>query len=177
MGLEYRDIDARSREHMVQEIEADIRTDRLFTSKRLTEEGVQAWPELLKVAAANHSDDWLADQIRARRLMKSQEQRAKPKGGFTLAQVPHNAPETLAEGEFNRYFVRGLCLKAIEEQIPELVAYRAKHSSAPRPESEAVIGRRFAPEQLLEDIRNSPGVEPALGVPPGPNSGISVKIP
>jgi hypothetical protein len=177
MGLEYRDIDARSREHMVQEIESDIRTDRLFTSKRLTEEGVQAWPELLKVAVANHSDDWLADQIRARRLMKSQEQKAKPKGGFTLAQVPHNAPETLAEGEFNRYFVRGLCLKAIEEQIPELVAYRAKHSLVPRPESEAVIGRRFAPEQLLEDIRNSPGVEPALGVPPGPNSGISVKFP
>ncbi len=30
MGLEYRDIDARSREHMVQEIEADIRTDRIL---------------------------------------------------------------------------------------------------------------------------------------------------
>lgn len=106
MGLDYRNIDARSREHMVQEVEADIRANKIFSGKRLTEEGVKAWPELLKEAAANHSDDWLADQIRARRLIKTQERKAKPKGGFTLTQVPHNAPETLAEGEFNRYSVR-----------------------------------------------------------------------
>ena len=47
----------------------------------------------------------------------------------------------------------------------------------PRPESEAKIGKTIAPQSLLDDLRKNIGVEPALGLPPGPNSGLSVKLP
>ena len=43
----------------------------------------------------------------------------------------------------------------------------------PRPESQAKVGALFDAKQLLNDLRTSQGVEPALGIPPGPNSGLS----
>lgn len=45
----------------------------------------------------------------------------------------------------------------------------------PRPESEAMVGSRLPAQALLDDLRTSQGVEPALGLPPGPNSGITVR--
>jgi hypothetical protein len=91
--------------------------------------------------------------------------------------VPYTAAETLAEGEFNRLYARGLCIRAIRENITEVEVYRGKTVMHPRSESEFLIGRRFSPTELLNDLRNSKGVEPALGIPPGPNSGITIKIP
>ena len=54
--------------------------------------------------------------------------------------------------------------------------YRAKHVDNPRPESEAKIGVLVDAQKLLNDLRTNPGVEPALGIPPGPNSGLSVQL-
>ena len=109
--------------------------------------------------------------------MNAIEQRRKPKGGFTTTQIPVTAPDTLAEGEFNRFYARGLCTRAIEDGIQEVEVYRGKQVSQPRPESEAMIGKRLSARAILEDIRRSPGVEPALGLPPGPNSGLTVRLP
>jgi len=76
--------------------------------------------------------------------------------------VPKNAPQTLAEGEFNRYYIRGLCARAIAEGIDEVVVYRGKAVKDPRTESQAKIGKRFNARVLLRDLRNSTGVEPAV---------------
>ena len=51
-----------------------------------------------------------------------------------------NAAELIAEGEFNRFYLRALCLAALSQDIPVLVINRARHSDHPRPESEAQIG-------------------------------------
>ena len=97
--------------------------------------------------------------------------------GLTAAGVPLNAPETLAEGEFNRFYVRGLCACALDEGINEVQVYRGKAVRSPRPQSQALIGKMIPAQALLEDLKQSPGVEPALGVPPGPNSGLTVRLP
>ena len=91
--------------------------------------------------------------------------------------MPFNAPEVLAEGEFNRYYCRALSRRAIDTNIPRLQVYRAKAVTTPRPESQRLIGLLVDPERLLDDIRKSSGVETALGIPPGPGSGITVRIP
>lgn len=91
--------------------------------------------------------------------------------------VPINAPQRLAEGEFNRFYIRGLCLRALDEGKSTVVVYRARHSSSPRLESEELIGSAFDAKALLEDLRESPGVDTALGLPPGPNSGLSARLP
>lgn len=92
------------------------------------------------------------------------------------AKVPHTAAQTLAEGEFNRLFARGLSSRAKAEEIEFVDAYRARHSENPRPESQAIIGKKLRPEKIIEDLRNNLGVDTALGVPPGPNSGITIKL-
>jgi hypothetical protein len=53
--------------------------------------------------------------------------------------------------------------------------YRGKDVQNPRPESQALIGRRLPAQSLLDDLRTAQGVEPALGLPPGPNSGLTVR--
>jgi hypothetical protein len=109
--------------------------------------------------------------------MKDETQRRKPKGGFTIVKVPVTAPAMLAEGEFNRFYARGLCLKAIKNGISDVVVYRGKQVQQPLPESEAMIGKKINAKALLDDLRKSQGVEPSLGIPPGPNSGITICLP
>lgn len=89
--------------------------------------------------------------------------------------MPSNAHETLSEGEFNRFYIRALCLRAINEGR-ELEVYRAKQVSNPRPDFQMMIGRIVDAETLLNDLRKNIGVDSALGLPNGPNSGLSVKI-
>lgn len=101
-----------------------------------------------------------------------------PKGdGMYTARVPVNAPEVMSEGEFNRFYCRGLCQRAIKNGIKGLIVYRAKAVAQPRPESEAKIGMVIDPSVLLNDLRTATGLEPALGIPPGPGSGLCVRLP
>jgi hypothetical protein len=88
-----------------------------------------------------------------------------------------NAHEMLAEGEFNRFYIRAICLRAIEDGVPEVIVYRAKPVEHARAESEQKIGKGVAPEALLRDLRAHPGIDTALGLPQGPNSGLSVYLP
>jgi hypothetical protein len=46
-----------------------------------------------------------------------------------------------------------------------------------RSASEAKIGTQVDARALLADLRSHQGLEPALGLPPGPNSGLSVELP
>ena len=177
MALDYRSLDQRTREFMAEELKHDVSTRKLYISPRLNREGSTAWPKLLDEAIAHKNDAWLAEAIRQQGLLNSHEERRTPSGGVTTAKVPATAPDTLAEGEFNRFYVRGLCARAIHDRISQVEVYRARHSDHPRPESEALVGKRIDPTALLNDLRSSPGVEPALGVPPGPNSGLSVFLP
>jgi hypothetical protein len=65
--------------------------------------------------------------------------------------VPINANTTLAEGEFNRFYIRALCIYAIQNNIQFLVVCRAKESLNPRPESLMKIGTNVDPKTLLND--------------------------
>jgi len=90
--------------------------------------------------------------------------------------LPFDANVTLCEGEFNRFYMRGTCLKAIEKGDNSVIAYRARHSNEPRPESVKIENTKLDVIQLLMDLRIYPGFEKALKLPPGPNSGMSVKL-
>ena len=87
------------------------------------------------------------------------------------------AADTLAEGEFNRFYLRALCRRAVEDGVPNLTVYRAKAVRVPRAESQALVGKAIGAQALLQDLRAHPGTDTALGLPPGPNSGLSAKLP
>ena len=176
MALHYENLDENTRSFMLSEVDLDLSHEKLYMSPRLNEPGEQNYVSLLKEAIEHHDDAWLAQQLRSRGYMKDREQRRKRGGGLTTAKVPVTAPDTLSEGEFNRYYARGLCVRVIEEGMDQVEVYRGKPVSQPRPESEAMLGKKLFAAALLEDLRKSVGVEPALGLPRGPNSGVTVRM-
>lgn len=169
-------LDAETRDLMIREIEADVSASKLYMSPRLSVTGKSDYLTILKQAVQNFDDSWMASQLNLNGRLNQIEQRTT-KNGITNAKVPVNAHETLAEGEFNRFYVRALCLRAIENHISSLIVFRAKTVSNPRPESNAKIGTSVDPQRLLNDLRQNIGIDTALGLPSGPNSGLSVKLP
>ncbi|MEQ8791759.1 MAG: hypothetical protein RIC55_36185 [Pirellulaceae bacterium] len=161
---------------MTEEIESDIGAKCLYRCSRLTDDGWRQYPDLLLEAAELHNDAWLANQIRARRLLAAFEFKRGKLRSYQ-ARVPVTAAETLAEGEFNRFYIRGLCRYALSTGVEELVVYRAKRVTNPRPGSAARIGTAMCPQAVLDDLRRTDFVETALGMPQGPNSGLSLQLP
>ncbi len=158
MSLELADLDDTTRQHMLTELDLDINDKKLYYGKYLSEEGRDSYPILLRKAIEDGDDDSLAAALAEPGLFLSRYQRKKPSGGFTSAKVPHTANKTLAEGEFNRFYLRGLCARALGTGA-EVEIYRARESLKPRAESEELIGRKLDPANLLEDLREHTGVD------------------
>jgi hypothetical protein len=178
MTLFYYNLDDRTRQLMLEEMEYDIAKNQLHISPFLSGQGQRDYPNLLREAMQSGTDETLAENLRShRRISRALPRRNKQKGGYLLASVPENAAEIVAEGEFNRFYIRALARRAIEDGIPELVIYRAKQSRKPRRQSEALVETTLAPQDLLADLRAHPDQPPKLGVPSGPNSGLSVRLP
>lgn len=168
-------LDADTRNWMLAELEHDLSSGQLYLSKRFSDAGRRDYPDLLRQALESHNDDWLAAQLRLNGRLADRE--TYERAGKTHERaVPVNAAETLAEGEFNRFYLRALARRVLETGKGQLIVYRAKPVSQPRPESEQMIGTPINPEALLNDLRKNVGVDTALKLPPGPNSGLSAKL-
>ena len=177
MGLEYRDLDERTRTLMLEEIDLASADGSLYLSDNLTTEGKAEYPDLLRAAAREGNDETLANEIHGR-LNAFEKPRQLKSGAFSKApKMRSNAHEMLAEGEFNRFYIRALCRRAIEDGKPQLIVYRAKAVEKARSASEAMIGQALPVEDLLRALRAHPGVDTAMGLPPGPNSGLSAHLP
>ena len=178
MALYFENLDDRTRQLMLDEMEYDIARNELHISPFLSGQGQRDYQNLLGEALQSGTDETLAQHLREHRRLLRTLPRRNPSGGYSIAATAENAAEVLAESEFNRYYIRALARRAIEDGVQELVIYRAKPVQNPRPESEARIETALSPQELLEDLRAHPGDErPTLGVPSGPNSGLSVRLP
>ncbi|NOW95818.1 hypothetical protein [Mucilaginibacter sp. SG564] len=174
MALTYASLDETTRQYMLTEFQSDIDNNNCFLSKRFNDFGNTFYVEKMPDHILNGNDDSLAEELKNNDCFKSHEER-KAGAGVTMVKVPITASVTFAEGEFNRFYIRGLCLRALEENM-RLEVYRARISSNPRPESEELIGSHVDPNALLQDLRDNKGIDTALGLPSGPNSGLSVKL-
>ncbi len=178
MALYFENLDDRTRQLMLDEVEYDIAHNQLHISPFLSGQGQRDYVNLLREAVRSGNDETLAQKLREHRRILRTLPRRNPKGGYSISATPENAAQVLAESEFNRYYIRALARRAMEDGISELVVYRAKPVSSPRPESEARVEMTLPPADLLDDLRAHPGDEPpVLGVPSGPNSGLSVRLP
>jgi hypothetical protein len=170
-------LDEKTRKFTLNEVETDIKNDRLYLSKRLSEKGRTEYPSLLLDAIRFHDPTWLAEQLGSQGRMVTFEASHSKKGNVYAKHTPLNDNETLAFGEFNRYYIRGLCQRAIDENVEHLIVYRAHAVGEQRLESSVLVGNQINPQELLADLRENVGRNTRLGIPGGPNSGISVKLP
>lgn len=169
------DLDEETRRFMLEEIEMDAAKSDLYISEMLNPLGANAFPDLLRQAARDHDDRWLEQSLKGLFNPTFTRRNRKPGGPPVVVKMPVNAAERLAEGEFNRFYIRAVCLRALATGVVAEV-YRAKAVSQPRWESEAKLGTRVDPQALLDDLRNHVGIDTALGIPAGPNSGLSIKL-
>lgn len=156
---------------MLEEFDNDNAGEGVYKSTRMTFSNYQKYIPILREALEEHDEEWLAAAIRT--LFSAVEDNGK--GG--TKKVPNNAHETLAEDQFNRYYIRGLSRTIVESGGGQVVVYRAKNVRDPRPDSELKIGRVFDASHVLTELRKTSirSVDAAFGVPNGPNSGISVR--
>lgn len=170
------DLNERVRQLMVEEIDADAKADRLYLSSKLSALGRQDYPEHLREAARTGTDAMLATRLRQPGQLNPRQ--APQQRGRTMS-VPKkrvNAEEELAEGEFNRFYIRALCRYALETDREVVRVYRAKVVEEPRPESEAMIGTEISARALLDDLRENIGRDTRFNLPQA-GSGLSAKLP
>ncbi len=181
MAINFKHLDARTRAFMAQEVEGDVARGSFYLSKRFNDRGRQEYPSLLLEAVKYHDDDWLALQLYARGCLNHGEikhlRQQQQKEALALAWVPYTAGVTIAEGEFNRYYMRAVCRAALEDGVPAVLVYRGKAAARPRQESEGMIGKKIPAAALLDDLRAAPGSRSRFGIPAGPNSGLTVCLP
>src|SRR5258705_10604590 len=100
---------------MLSELDLDFSLGRIYLSPRLSATGRDSWPGLLQDALTEGDDASLAQQLRFQRRLNDLERRTRNGRAFS-ASVPRNAADTLAEGEFNRHYIRAICRLAGEGQ-------------------------------------------------------------
>lgn len=174
MGLRFENLDADTRALMLEEIDSDLNGRGVYISSYLNDRGAERWPTLLCEAAKDGTDDSLSRALNAEGCFRSHVERRKPKGGVTMAAVPYTAAQTLAESQFNMYYIRALARRALDAGT-RLIVYRAKAVENPREESERLIGSQLDPNAVLQALRATLGVEPSIGIPM-PNSGLTVRL-
>ena len=174
MGLDYLNLDEITRASMADQVQRDIADGSLYVSARLNPLGIREWPDLLLSAVETGNDDSLAAEVVSRDLLKSHEESQRNGKPYTK-KVPSTAAVTLAEGEFNRFYLRGIAARAVDEGR-EVEIYRGRESASPRSESQDLVGKRLAGADLLNDLRSDVRVDGALNLPPGPNSGLTGKL-
>lgn len=159
---------------MVKEINDAIAKGLLYYSKRFTDTGKARWPELLLAAAQSaHNEHGLAYRLEDINAMKEFERRTTPLGAYSVVYVPHTAAQTLADAEFNRYYMRAVCTRA-QAEGKRVTVYRACTRANARPESEALIGQSFDPSEVHAAISELPSGSSHELV--RPNSGLSLRI-
>jgi len=174
MNFNYYHLDERTRAFMIEEIKNAQKTNNLYFSKRFNSKGNMRWPELIVESAVSHDEHWLAYMVEAEGLMKDYETASKPTGGYTTKHVPSTAAETLADGQFNRFYIIGVCRRAIMDGKTQVTVYRAKERAEQRSESNALVKKTMDAEKLIKELRS---VQTSLGHELlKPNSGLSVKM-
>jgi hypothetical protein len=173
--FDFKNLDESTRASMMQAIKEANSSGNIYFSTRFNQDGNDQWISLLTQAAQGFNEHWLAYQIEKNKLMKDFEDSTTPSGGYTIKHVPHTAATTFAEGQFNRFYILGLCKFAKSRGVLHLTVYRAKASLDPRATSEALIGQIYSIEDIESQLKETRASFKSELVKP--NSGISVKIP
>src|SRR5512132_2064707 len=174
MPLQYDNLDPTTRRYALAELDQDLATGSFHVSERLRPTAIADYERALQEAIRYYDDRWLEE--RASDLLVDVEERRTRSGGTTTAKIPQMAARMLAEGDFNRYYMRAICLRAIEEGRQVVEVYRARLSMEPRPESAELEGRRLPAVEVLDHLRGPQSADPAVAALGRANSGLSLRL-
>jgi hypothetical protein len=174
MPLHYENLDPITRRYAFEEFQRDVEHGSFHVSDRLRPETAGEYQRLLSEAIRYYDDRWLEEH--AEDLIAEHETRRTKSGGVVEARLPTMATRMLAEGDFNRYYMRGVSLRAIAEERGVVEVYRARLSIEARQESAELEGRRINPAKVLSWLRGEKTGDSDATRLGRPNSGLSVRL-
>lgn len=151
--FEYLKLDKRTRDLMCEEILRAKESDNIYFSTRFNEIGQKNWIRLLRTAAEQFDEHWLAFQLEMAGAMKHLKPQKKP-WDYTLEYEPDSSIGILATGQFNRFYMIAICRRALEDNEQFVIVYRAKQRREPREESQILEGTSRDANDLLQELRN-----------------------
>lgn len=174
MPLQYENLDPTTRRFAITELDEDLTSGAFHASERLRPTAIAEYQRYLHEAMRYYDDRWLEEH--AADLLVDFEHRRTRSGGTTTAKLPDMAARMLAEGDFNRYYMRGVAQRAIAEKRDVVEVYRARLSMEPRSESAQLEGHRLSAQAVLDYLRGRSVADPAVTALGRPNSGLSVRL-
>lgn len=174
--FDYEPIPAELRALMLDELQHDAEHNSLYINPLLKPDSAAAYLPLLLAALENGTPESFAAALAAADLLLAEHSYLRQCREVT-AKLPANYAQTLASGEFNRYYMRAVCCSALQQAAPAVETYRAKAVSTPRHTADERIGRRIDPQTLLADLRQSNFEQPSQYGLGAPNSGLSIRVP
>lgn len=171
----FENLDSDARECMAEAIAEAENGGAIYYGPHLKETAAGQFVALLKEAAGGHDEQWLTAQLNAHGLLNKIEKHKTKAGKEVTQKMPAEAAETLASGQFNRFYMLGLCKWAQYNDITHLQVYRAKEITNPRPEAAYLAGRLIPVDDVESQLKGrDQSLYSLLG---DPNSGLSLRVP
>jgi hypothetical protein len=172
MSLHLKQLDRRTRALMLEEIDEAETVGSLHMSELLSVHGKINYATLFKHAVKNGNDETFAQALVARESFKGHEIRVVEDKTLWIEINPHVAASNLAEAEFNRYYVRAICKRALQDGISTVTLYDANEKNGSSAEFETLMNKAIDAAALLRDLKGGAALHSNLK----PNQSLSVKI-
>lgn len=162
------DLDATTRQLMLEEFESDAGSGRVYASKRARPGTESTYHDAQRTAFAGGDADSLNHALATSDIFAPRQSDGKVVNVLAAA-------EALGDGQFVAYYVRAICRRALDE-AREIEVYRGQATAVHRSESDALIGSRPDPAALLAELRDA-SLEPwRFGAVGKVNSGLAIKL-
>jgi hypothetical protein len=171
MSYNFLDLNNEVRKLMKEEVEFDLKRDGLAKSKRFNDEGNSRYSKILFKNIENGDEETLGSELLG--LFKTKEISRDKKGNAIEKDVPSDANKVIASTEFNRFYMRALCVFALKNS-KDLEVYRAKDSVVHRSGSDSLEGAKIEDvQEALSVLRDNKEYYNFIAKP---NSGLSLKL-
>lgn len=176
MSLDLVHLDSYTRRFMLAELETDFAAGTLYLSPQLSEAGLSQYCRLLRAAILAGTEASFAEALGAQDAVSPPSRWQHPRE-IGAAEALADVTVRLAEREFHRFYLRGLCCRALDQGVKTLVIYRARPADPGRSPADAMIGVRIDARSLLEDLRGAFRSLPPHGLPQCRDPGLSARLP
>jgi hypothetical protein len=124
MSMNYTELDEKTRTIMLSEFEAELAGENPYISKALSIRGKQLFPQLMRSAIEQGTEDSLAATLFDDNYWDPFE--TYTRGGISRQRRRNmqQSAERLATTEFSTWYVRGLAKRLIDEGVKECIIYR-----------------------------------------------------
>lgn len=154
------ELDELTRQLMERELRTDIATNGSpYFGTTLTDRGRHDYVDILSTAIASGDESGLVAAL----------------GEYgRVASSPADAARKLGRTEFNRYYIRAICLRAAAHNTNVVIVYRAHGAISPRPGSISLDGTEQSAPVILANLRGTQGMDATTGLG-RVNSGLTIR--